>query len=67
MKVTFVNGVPTQAPESADEEVTYHPEINEDDDSDYDQESSDAECNYIHLTLSNYVSVVRCAFSQENN
>jgi len=67
MKVTFVNGVPTQAPESDDEKVTYHPKINEDDDFDYDQESSDAECNYIHLILSNYVSVVRCAFSQENN
>jgi len=35
MKITLVNGVPTQAPESDDEEVTYHPDINEDD-SDYD-------------------------------
>jgi len=67
MKITFVNGVPTQASKSDDEEVTYHPEINEDDDSDYDQEGSDVEYNYIQLTPSNYISVVRCAFSQEKN
>jgi len=67
MKITFVNGVPTQAPESNDEEVTYHPDINEDNDSDYDQEGSDAEYNYIQLASSNYISVVRCAFSQEKD
>ena len=67
MKITFVNGVPTEAPESDDEEVTYHPNINEDDDSDYDQEGSDAECNYIQVTPSNYIFVVRCAFSLEKD
>ena len=36
MKITFVNIVPTQASESNDEEVTYHPDIDEDDNSDYD-------------------------------
>ena len=66
MKITFVNGVPTQAPESDDEEVTYHPDINEDD-FDYDQEGSDAECNYIQLAPSNYISVIWCAFSQEKD
>jgi len=63
MKITFINGVPTQAPESDDEEITYHPDISEDDASDYDQEGSDAECKYIQLAPSNYISVVRCAFS----
>jgi len=58
MKTTFINGVPTQAPESDNEEVTYHPDISEDDDSDYDQEGSDTECNYIQLAPSNYISVV---------
>jgi len=67
MKITFVNGVPTQALESDDKEVTYHPDINEDDDSDYDQEGSDAECNFIQLTPSNYISVVWCAFLQEKD
>ena len=67
MKITFINGVPTQTPESDDEEVTYHPDINKDDDSDYDQEGSDAECNYIQLAPSNYIPVVRCAFSQEKD
>ena len=61
MKITFVNEVPTQAPESDDEEVTYHLDINEDD-SDYDQEGSDAEYNYIQLAHSNYI-YVRYAFS----
>ena len=50
IKITFVHGAPIQAPESDEEEVTYHSTINEDDDSDYDQEDSDAECNYIQLT-----------------
>jgi len=45
MKLTFINGAPTQAPESDDEEVIYHPDINEDDDSDYDYEGFDAEYN----------------------
>jgi len=58
MKITFVNGVPTQAPKSDDEEVTYQLDINEDDDSDYDQEGSDAECNYIQLARSNYTSAI---------
>ena len=39
MKITFINGVPTQAPESDDEEVTYHTDISEGNDSDYDQGS----------------------------
>ena len=63
MKITLINGVPTQTPESDDEEVTYYPDINEDDDSDYDQEGLDAECNYIQLTPSTYIFVARCAFS----
>ena len=67
MKITCVNGVPTQAPESDDEKVTYHPDINKDDDSGYDQEGSDAECNYIQFVSSNYISVVQCAFSQEKD
>ena len=67
MKIIFVNRVPTQALESDDEEVTYYLDINEDDDFDYDQEGSDAECNYIQLAPSNYISVVRCAFSQEKD
>ena len=65
--ITFINGVPTQALESDDEEVTYHPDISEDGNFDYDQEGSDAECNYIQLAPSNYISIVRCAFSQEKN
>ena len=40
---------PHKLPESDDKEVTYHPGINDDDDSDYDQEGSDAESNYIQL------------------
>jgi len=67
MKITFVNKVPTQALESDDEKVTYHPDINEDDDSYYDQEDSAAECNYIQLAPLNYISAVRCAFSREKN
>jgi len=67
MKIIFVNEVPTQAPESDDEEVTYHPNINEDDDFDYDQEGSDAECNYIKLAPSNYIFVVQGTFSQKND
>ena len=67
MKITFVNGVLTQAPEFDDVEVAYHPDIDEDDDSDYDPEGSDAECNYIQLTPSNYISVVQYAFSQEKD
>ena len=66
MKITFVNEVSTQAPESDDEKVTYHPDINEDDFG-YDQECSDAEYNYIQLVPSNYISVVRCAFAQEDD
>ena len=31
---------------------------NEDDDFDYDQEGSDAECNYIQLARSNYTSAI---------
>jgi len=58
MKITFVNGVLTQAPEFDDVEVTYHPDIDEDDDSDYDPEGFDAECNYIQLTHSNYISIL---------
>ena len=38
--------------------LTYHPDISEDDDFDYDQEGSDVECNYIKVTPSNYISVV---------
>ena len=64
MKITFINGVPTPAFEFDDEELTYHPDINEDDASNYDQEGSNVECNYIQLALSNYISVIRCAFSQ---
>jgi len=64
MKITFVNRVPIPAPESNDEEVTYHPDIDEDDDSDYNQEGYDVECNCIQLVPSNYIYVVRCAFSQ---
>jgi len=67
MKITFINGVPTQAPESDDGEVTYHPDINENDDSDYDQKDSDAECNYIQLAPSNYIYVIRCVSSQEKD
>ena len=33
MLITLTNRVPTQAPESDDEEDTYHPDISEDDDS----------------------------------
>jgi len=51
MKITFINGVPIQASESDDDEVTYHLDINEDDDSDYDQEGSYAECNYSTYTF----------------
>jgi len=51
MKITFVNRVLTQALE-----VIYHPDIDEDDDSDYDQEGSDVKCNYIQLAPSNYIS-----------
>jgi len=50
MKITFVNRVPSEAPEFDAEEVTYHTDINEDYDSYYVQEGSDAECNYIQLT-----------------
>jgi len=50
MKITFVNEAPTQALESDDEEVTYHLDINEDD-SDYNQEGSYAECNYSTYTF----------------
>jgi len=64
MKITLVNWVPTQAPESDDEEVTCYPDIDEDENSDYDQEGSDAACNYIQLAPSNYISAVRYAFSQ---
>ena len=42
----------------------HHPYIDEDDDFDYGQEGSDAECNYIQLAPLNYIYVVRCAFSQ---
>jgi len=63
IRITFINGASTQALEFDDEEVTYHPDINEDDDSDYDQEGLDAECNYIQLTPSTYIFVARCAFS----
>jgi len=64
MKITFINGVTTQALESDDEKVTYHPDIDEDGDSNYDQEVFDAKYNYIQLTPSNYIFVARCAFSQ---
>ena len=64
MKITFVNGVPIQAHEFDDEKVTYHPDIDEDDDFDYDQEGSNVECNYIQLAPSNYISVILCAFSE---
>jgi len=67
MKTTFVDGALTEAPESNDEEVTYHLDINENDDFDYDQDGSDAECNYIQLAPSNYISVVQCALSQEKD
>jgi len=67
MKITFINEVPTQTPESDDEEVTYHPDISKNDDSDLDQEGSDVECNYIQPAPSNYISVVRYAFSQEKD
>jgi len=36
IKITFINRVPIQASESDDEEVTYHPYIDKNDDSDYD-------------------------------
>ena len=42
-------------------------DINEDNDSDYDQKGYDVEYNYIQLTPSNYISVIRCAFSKEND
>jgi len=56
MKITFINKVPTQAPEPDYEKVTYHLDIEEDNDSDYDQEGSDIECNYIQLAPSNCIS-----------
>ena len=62
MKITFVDGLLTQGSESGNEEFTYYLDIDEDDDSYYDQEGSDAECNYIQLTHSNYISVIQCAF-----
>ena len=67
MKINFIKEVPTQAFESDDEVLTNHPDINEDDDSGYDQEGSDAECNYIQLAPSNYISIVQCVFSQEKD
>jgi len=42
-------------------------DINEDNDSDYDQKGYDVEYNYIQLTPSNYISVIQCAFSQEKD
>ena len=50
MKITFINGVLTQAPEPNDEEVTYYPNISEDN-FDYDQEGSDAEVTIFNSHL----------------
>ena len=55
---------PQKLPTLDSEEFAYQPDPDEDDDSNYDQEGYNVECNYIRLASLNYISVVKCTFSQ---
>ena len=64
IKITFIDRIPTEAHDSDSEEFAYQSDPDEDDDSNYNQEDSSVECNCTQITSSNYISIVRCAFSQ---
>ena len=47
IKITIVDGVPVEAPDSDFDDFAYHLNLEESDDYDYEQEGSDVECNCI--------------------
>ena len=60
IKIVFIDGIPSElTPRSL-----HKPDPHEDEDFDYDQEGSSVECNCTQLVPSNYIYVIRCAFSQ---
>ena len=62
--MAIIDETPTENPEFDSEDITYQPNEEVDDDSNFDQEEDDVEFNYIRRAPSTRLYVIRCAFSQ---
>ena len=64
IEITFIDGDPIKTLDSDSKSFAYHPNLEKSDDSEYNQEGFDDECNCIRPALLNYISFIRYAFSQ---